>query len=226
MPAKNIIKISIKDGYYHIYNRGVEKRTIFEDDQDYRVFLKYLKTSLTKPPDPNKFAVNVTFKGSTFKGVPRLPKNFHKKIKLVAYCLMPNHFHLLLQQKEQGAMKSFMQSLLTRYSMYFNKRYKRVGSLFQGIYKAVLVGNDNYLLHLSRYIHLNPSEYAKSLENAYSSYANYIKKRQDSWIKPNIVLDFFTSPTLKGLLKTQTYKAFVEAQEIDSQEALGPLIIE
>ncbi len=229
MPAKNIVKTYVKDGYYHVYNRGVEKRIIFEEEQDYNVFLNYLKTSLSKPPDPETLAVKFTLKGDTFKGIPRQPKNFRKKIKLIAYCLMPNHFHILLQQHEEGAMANLMQSILTRYSMYFNKKYKRVGKLFQGAYKAVLVDNDAYLLHLSRYIHRNPAEYAEyadNLKKAYSSYSCYLEPKQKSWVNPNIVLDFFSSPALEGILNVNSYQSFVENQEIDSKETLGNLTLE
>jgi len=225
MPARNLIRIEGGDSYYHIYNRGVEKRIIFEDEQDYKVFLNYLKEYLSPPPDPLKFIKSFTLQGISFKGVPRLPKNYYEKVELLAYCLMPNHFHLFLYQKDKHDIEKFMRSLLTRYSMYFNKKYDRVGPLFQGPYKAVLITDDIYFLHLSRYIHLNPSEYTKNLVSAYSSYAEYLRIRHTNWIHPEKVLAFFEK-TSKELNKVQTYKDFVEKYNTDSANFLNNLTLE
>lgn len=226
MPSKNIVKVYVKDGFYHIYNRGVEKRTIFEDEQDYKVFLKYLKEYLSALQDSQMFKKNFISKGGTFKGIPRQPKNYQKEIDLVAFCLMPNHFHLLIKQHTQNAIEKFMRSLATRYSLYFNKKYSRVGKLFQGHYKASLITDDSYLLHLSRYIHLNPIEYTNDLKNAYSSYVNYLGLRKASWVKPNTILSFFNKNILPELKKINTYKDFVEKYKKDSAKFLGELTLE
>ena len=119
--------------------------------------------------------------------------NFAGDIELLAYCLMPNHFHLLIKQNNKDSISKFMRCIATNYSMYFNKRYDRIGSLFQGIYKAILIKNDNYLLHLTIYIHLNPlhegnktykgstlavGEGVKRIDgHSYSSYLDYLGKR-------------------------------------------------
>jgi len=216
MPARNSLKIYVENSYYHVFNRGVEKRIIFEDDQDYKVFLSYVKEYLSPPPNPDQFLKEFTFKGQTFKGIPRLPKNYNNEIELVAYCLMPNHFHFLVKQNSKFALPSFMQSLLTRYSAYFNKRYDRVGSLFQGRYKAVVVKDDRQLLVLSRYIHRNPLEITPNLEDAYSSYGDYLGRRNTGWLKPKIVLDFFNKETAPEFTKINSYKTFVEGKEAES----------
>lgn len=226
MPSKNIVKIYVKEGFYHIYNRGVEKRTIFEDEQDYKVFLNYLKEYLSVAPDPKTLKKKFTLKGNTFKGIPRQPKNYHKEIDLIAFCLMPNHFHFLIKQHTKDAIKMFMRSLATRFSMYFNKRHNRVGKLFQGHYKASLIKDDIYLLHLTRYIHLNPLEYTNNLANAYSSYANYLGLRKASWVKPDIILSFFNYKILPELKKINLYKDFVEKYKKDSKIYLGDLTLE
>jgi len=116
--------------------------------------------------------------------------------------------------------------LLTRYSIYFNKKYDRVGSLFQGRYKAVLVLENNYLLHLSRYIHLNPSEYSSNLIGAYSSYANYLGSRKTRWVKPDFVLNFFNKEISPEFKKVISYKDFVENYKNGSTEILGKLTLE
>jgi len=226
MPSRNLTKISIKDGFYHIYNRGVEKRIIFEDDQDYKVFLNYLKEYLSPPPKLEDKVKIFTLQGTSFQGIPHQPKNYYQKIELLVYCLMPNHFHLLIKQIEEGGMEGFMRSLATRYSMYFNKKYSRVGPLFQSIYKAVMVGEDNYLLHLSRYIHLNPAENTNDLASAYSSYADYLGVRKTPWISTNEILSFFNQAKTDFIKGTNTYKDFVEKYKTDSASILGETVIE
>lgn len=223
MPSKNTLKVYVKDAYYHIYNRGVAKETIFKQDQDYKVFLKYLKEALIQPKIKK---VSFTLQGQSFKGMPRQVKNFSNKIELISYCLMPNHFHLLIRQSEKFLMENFMRSVLTRYSQYFNKKYNRVGHVFQGRYKAVLITKDEYLLHLTRYIHLNPSEYIKDIKKAYSSYAEYLGLRKTTWIKPHYILKFFNNPVIPELTKINDYKTFVENYKKDSSRVLGELILE
>ena len=110
--------------------------------------------------------------------------------------------------------------------MYFNKRYERIGPLFQGRYKAKLITTDPYLLHLTRYIHRNPLEHSNDLENAYSSYSEYLGKRNTKWIKPDIVLKFFNKKTILELKKINSYKQFVEDKKIDSEKVLGKLTID
>ena len=226
MPAKNSIKIYVENSYYHVYNRGVEKRTIFQDEQDYKVFLNYLKEYLSPIPKPeDRITKPVYVQGQTFNAFARLPNNYYEKINLIAYCLMPNHFHLILKQKDKKIMTKFMQSLITRYSIYFNKKYKRVGSLFQGRYKAALVDNENYLLHLSRYIHLNPYESSKDLTIAHSSYSEYLMERKTEWVKPEAILSYFDQAK-SDFKKTNSYKDFVEKYDKNSASILEKLTLE
>ena len=139
MPSRNSIKQYVAGSYYHIYNRGVERRVVFMDDRDYRTFIGYLKFYLT-PPDP----------------WTRAHKDLSQEIELMAYCLMPNHFHLLVRQVSDRGIESLMRCLMSSYVRYFNRRYKRVGSLFQDSYKAVRIINDSQLYQVEKYIHLNP----------------------------------------------------------------------
>lgn len=228
MPGKNTLKVYVENGYYHIYNRGVEKRTIFKNTQDHKVFLSYLKEYLSPREKSENLKIIFSLQGESFKGLPRQPNNYYKEIELIAYCLMPNHFHLLIKQISKNSMEKFIRSLATRYSMYFNKKYERVGSLFQGPYKAVLIKDDAYLLHLTRYLHLNPKEYTNDLANAYSSYTDYLGLRKTSWVKPNIVLKFFERKTIPELniKKVNTYKDFVEKYKEASNKILRNLTLE
>ena len=203
MAAKNSRKQYVENGYYHIYNRGVEKRTIFLDKQDYSVFLSYLKSYLLPKnekelydqlSDPNSSS---TTKNKILK-LLRL-NNFNKEITLLAYCLMPNHFHFFIKQKDVGAMDKFMNSLASRYTMYFNRKYKRVGHLYQGVYKAVLIVSDGQFVHLSRYIH------KQALPHHPSSYSDYISDTKTAWVHPEEILASFSKTN-----KRDSYKSFVQ----------------
>lgn len=230
MPAKNSVKIPVENGYYHIYNRGVNKEEIYTTPQDYSVFLNYLKEALSPPRKLDEIPTfRVNLNGITFTKPKRQPKNFYGEIDLIAYVLMPNHFHLLIKQNKRESMEAFMRSIATRYSMYVNKTYDRVGTLFQGIYKAVLIENENYLLHLSRYIHLNPKNNSNNLVSANSSYAVYLGIKNTQWINPKPVLGFFNSTPHPECKKTNNYQDFVEkyrTANVNQESFLNNLTLE
>jgi putative transposase len=161
MPVKNTLRKEAPQSYYHIYNRTSEP-FLFGDDNDYQYFQKQLRDLLIAEE-----------------------KNNNMNVCLIAFCLMPTHFHFLLYQENISGIKGIMQSLMTRYSMYYNKKYSKRGHLFESRYKASLIIDDSYLLHLTRYIHLNPQNY-KNYE--YSSYKDYITIKRD-FIKNDIILE-------------------------------------
>lgn len=140
--------------FYHVYNRGVEKRDIFLDKKDYLRFIHDLYEFNDTSP-AGRFG---TFgaPGSEVSEVLK-PKERERFVNIICFCLMPNHFHLVLEQLRDGGVSLFMQKL-AGYVYFFNLKYNRVGPLFQGPYKIIQVEKENYLLHLSRYIHLNPVE--------------------------------------------------------------------
>ena len=209
MPARNSIKKYLENSYYHIYNRGVEKRLIFQDLEDYSVFLSYLKNYLIFK-DVSKLQQNLSNKEITYKEKDKIVKqirlnNFSDEITLIAYALMPNHFHFLVKQKNSGSIDTFMNSLGTRYTMYFNRKYKRVGHLYQGVYKAVNISSDEQLLHLSRYIHCQALDRKlEYFENQPSSYLNFLNKQKTDWVHPEEILKHF-SKHCKGL----SYESFI-----------------
>lgn len=222
MPSKNSVKQYLENAYYHIYNRGVEKRTIFLDSQDYNVFQQYLRDYL-QPKDINALQNQLTDPQTGYKEKDKIKKllrlnNFFGKIEVVAYCLMSNHFHFLIKQAAPVSIDEFMNSLATRYTMYFNRKYKRVGSLYQDVYKAVPVETDEQLLHLSRYIHKQALATQGDALQGYkpSSYPEYMGQRVTEWVQPEEVLSFFskTNPKLG-------YAAFVG--ENDSEESASLL---
>ena len=207
MPSKNIVKEFVPEAYYHIYNRGVAKQKIFLDDQDYKTFLSYLKLYLTFP----------NLQGPTLKVSPsRQLKNYFDQIKLLAYCLMPNHFHLFVWQKDANEITNFMRSLITKYAIYFNKKYKRVGPVFQGNYKAVIVKTENQFIYLSKYIHRNPLPLPTRLDlegYKYSSYSVYLGRYNQTWVDKSELLSYFSK-----INNNQSYKKFVE--EIDERDLI------
>jgi len=208
MSAKNSIKQYVENGYYHIYNRGVEKRKIFEDEQDYAVFLSYLKTYLTLK-DLILLQRQLAESTTALEHAKVLREinlnNFFNEISLLAYCLMPNHFHMLIKQSTFNTIDNFINSLNTRYVMYFNRKNNRIGPLFQGVYKAVLVETDEQLLHLSAYIHRNPAKLLhkskrKNLQlllQQPSSLSDYIGITNTSWVNTKIIQSFFTKTKSK-----------------------------
>lgn len=226
MPAKNSRKQFVENSYYHIYNRGVEKRQIFMDNMDYSVFVSYLKNYLL--PKSEDLLQNISAdESSTPKQKAEALKllklnNFSETISLTAYCLMGNHFHLLVKQTLADGIDRFMNSLMTRYTMYFNRRHKRVGHLFQGNYKAVLVETEAQLLHLTRYIHHNPPSKGHAFQTyPYSSYQQYISPAHLEWVKPEEILTYFSKQGFNS------YAAFVgDVFTYDSFEIISGLTLD
>lgn len=174
MPSRNRIKAYAPDSYYHVYNRGVEKRVIFLDDQDYTVFLSLLKRYLSGEEHKDHLG--------------RIYEDLSDEIELLAFCLMPNHLHLLLYQSTERGITNLLQRVMTSYTMYFNRKYKRVGTLFQDRFKASRISRDEYLQHISRYMHLNPMDY-KNWE--FSSLPYYLGNKKAAWLKPGRILEMF-----------------------------------
>lgn len=226
MPAKNRTKQYIENGYYHIYNRGVEKRLIFLDEQDYGVFLSYFKEYLL-PKNLEELNLKLVDPNTSYKEKDKILKlirlnNFADEITLLAYCLMPNHFHFFIKQKSPPAISKFMQSLATRYTMYFNRKHKRVGFLCQNIYKAASVMTDEQFIYLSKYIHLQALALQGPTLQGWvqpSSYPEYLGERKTEWVHPEEISVFFSKnkPSL-------TYRSFVE--EKDDFENIQDIIIE
>jgi putative transposase len=177
MPRRNILRSDAPNSFYHVYARGHSKHRIFRDEQDYLFFLKLLERYLSSEETKNSSGISYP--------------NFYNKVELAAYCLMPNHFHLLVYQHHQGALSGFMRSLMTSYSRYFNARYKRSGALFESRFRASLISDDSYLEHISRYIHLNPKHWR---DYEYSSLPYYLQRVEVSWLRPERVLQIFSNP--------------------------------
>jgi len=176
MPSRNVLKEQAPESYYHVYARGVNKQKIFLDATDYKHFLGLFDRYLSKNPVIGKDGA--------------LYPNYLDHIEILAYCLMSNHFHLLVYQYELPFMEKFMRSQMTSYSKYFNLKYKRTGPMFENRYKAVRIDQDSYLQHITRYIHLNPRFWERY---RYSSLRYYRDGNEPYWLRPDKVLDLFAS---------------------------------
>jgi REP-associated tyrosine transposase len=194
MPARNALKLDAFETYYHAYARGANKQPIFLDTNDRVFFISLFKRYLSGKVVKNKA-------GESYP-------NYHDEVKLLAYCLMENHFHLLLYQLETGTMTAFMRSLLTSYSKYFNHKYKRTGPMFEGRYKAKDIDSQAYLDHISRYIHMNPRYW---LRYKYSSLCYYAGiKSTPKWLHTQPVTELFDG--------TEEYLNFLKSYEDHKKE--------
>lgn len=195
------------NSYYHIYNRGTEKRRIFLVEKDYQRFLSSLFICNGSKP------VDLKIQGKTLLESLRNDRG-ETIVDICAYCLMPNHFHLLVHEKIEGGISKFMQKLQIAYTMYFNKKNERSGALFQGKYKLSIAETDNYLKYLIAYIHLNPvkliepnwkengikneSLVLKFLQNyKYSSYSDFVgqKREEEKILNRKALPEYFEKPT-------------------------------
>jgi len=200
--------ILANDEIYHIYNLGVERRPTFTDKREYDralLTLDYYRNAETITGLAQVLRLDSEKRDFFFS---QLAKRNEKLIDVLCYCFMPNHFHFLLKQLIEGGIQTFVSNFSNSYTRYFNVKRKRIGPLFQGAFKAVRIEDNEQLIHVSRYIHLNPvtSLFVKEsdLENYhYCSFKEYISGRAKI-CDTNIVLNQF--PSVHG------YKKFVYDQ--------------
>ena len=198
-PPSDILYLMIKNEiitgneFYHVYNRGVDKREIFDDQYDIDRFYQSMVEFNSVEP------IGSIFENSFRKESPKQARLQTKErlVEFIAYCLNPNHYHFILEQLVDNGISIFMQRL-GGYTMYFNEKNKRSGSLFQGRYKAKHIASNDYLLHLSAYVSLNNEVHqlggSTSKFDIKSSWNEYIDpKNNENFCKKNIILDQFKS---------------------------------
>lgn len=170
---------------YHVYNRGVERRPVFMDKKEHQRavdLLNYYRFANL----PMRYSQLLSLPPQAQKAVwQRLRKEGIYEVNIFAYCLMPNHFHLILKQTNDGGISRFLANVSNSYTKYFNTKHRRVGSLFQGPFKAVHVETDEQFLHLTRYVHLNPvASFLIKLDDlesySWSSFSEYMGENQTS----------------------------------------------
>lgn len=192
MPSKYILREFAPQGYYHIFNRGNGKDQVFFDDEDYGYFLSLFADYLSPPTEK------------------RRRKSLFGEIHLLSYCLMPNHFHLCLQQEKERSITSFVQCVSQVYARYFNKKYDRVGHIFQDKYKARFLHTDADLLNITRYIHANPIELPEVDIETYqfSSFQYFLKGKSPLWLETEKITEIFLS-LFNPHDFVDTYRSFV-----------------
>lgn len=206
MPSICYQRIFVPGCYYHIYNRGAHQQKIFQDQKDYQTFTDILGYYLVHPHGIAQSTLNRKSKDYKVTILVNEPPS----CSLLAYCLMPNHFHLMFRQENgSSTISDLMRRLSVGYAMYYNDRYHHSGTIFQGRYKNILVTNEYQWIYLSKYIHRNPAHLqsydpCKLSEYEYSSYPNYLGKRQSSWLDISTILTRYRkNPCLE-------YQSFVE----------------
>lgn len=197
MPTNRKV-VFANDEIYHVFNRGVEKRPTFTNKRELARGVQTL--DFYRFADlPIKLSKFLTLSQDQRENlIKNIRANFKKLVDIISYCLMPNHFHLLLKQRMDNGISIFLANITNSYTKYFNAKHERVGPLFQGLFKAVHIGFEEQLIHVSRYIHLNPiSSYLIEPEELdsyiWSSYPEYMGLLNRNIIDPEIVMDLFKS---------------------------------
>lgn len=217
MPGRKVQLVT--EEYYHVFNRGVNKRPIFQDASNYRRCLDQMNYYRHKNT-PIKFSRLITLKPELKYSVLEAVLKSPKHVEILAYCLMPNHIHLLVKQTSEGGVSKFMSKFQNSYSRYFNIRTNRTGPLLTGKFQAVRIETDEQLLHVSRYIHLNPitSSLVKTFNQLkkykWSSFTEYYCSSENKICNPKLILDFFNSK--------KHYSRFLNDQ-VDYQRQLNQL---
>jgi len=182
----------VKGELYHVYNRGVEKRNLFEDSLDFFRFLKSI-IEFNKP----------SVVGGIYRAelpINQLRHEMSQLVDIIAFCILPNHYHFILRPRVDGGVEKFMQRFGNGYTKYFNARHKRSGALFQGVFKSIHVDTNEYLLRLAVYVNQNylvhklrheMSQFVYSSYNQYAGIKDMMVEKYKINIDPEIILSQF-----------------------------------
>lgn len=202
--------------FYHIYNCGVEKRTIFLDEKDYQRFLETLSYYLYDQKLSYAQFKNLPLEGQRLYSLSHPRTSDNRRVKLLVYCLMPNHFHLLLKPVKKNGVTVFVADLTNSYTKYFNIKNQRLGNLLQGTFKAKEIDTEESLLQVSRYIHLNPIFSSKTNpQGKLRSPSAYPFSSYDEWVldrRMGLVDQEELTAWLKVFGGRESYRDFVEAK--------------
>lgn len=206
--ATNRNLVFVTDNVYHVYNRGVERRVLFSDTREHTRFVQTLWYYRFRKP-PLRYSKFLTLNPQQQSLARAALLDSPKQVDILAYCLMPNHFHLLLRQTTDRGIHRFLSNVSDSYAKYFNTKHTRVGPLFQGSFKAVFIETEEELMHVSRYIHLNPVvssliEIESLAGYRWSSCAAYFHSATDEMVETAPVLSLFPSQS--------TYQQFIHDQ--------------
>lgn len=201
--------------YYHLYNRGIDKRKIFSNQKDVARFFQSMLEFNTLDPIgsiyENSFIQKRQLGGFASKSEEKL-------VDFIAYCINPNHYHFIVQQVSPHGIEKFMHRLATGYTMYFNEKEKRSGALFQGVFKSTHINSNEYLLHLSSYVNLNDRVHqlggeASKLVESVSSWGEYIDKKMKGICEKEIILGQFKNIDEYKEFASSSLKAIIKRKE-------------
>lgn len=198
----------VNDHIYHVFNRGIERRSIFTNQREFRRAQGLIKFYRHKKT-PIRFSRFIKLAEDVRNNLLKTLYKSERLVDILAYCLMPNHFHFMLKQNADRGISTFISNFTNAYTKYFNTKNQRSGPLLEGVFKAVLVETDEQLIHLSRYIHLNPIassiiEADKLDYYAWSSYPEYLSLSNNEICQKSPVLEMFKS--------VKEYREFVNNQ--------------
>lgn len=207
----------INEQIYHVFNRGIDHRPVFQKFWDYNRAINIIDFYRNVKP-PIRFSRFLTFSNERKNEIYTGFKNGKKHVRILAYCLMPNHFHLLLKQVSDDGISRFMSNFQNSYTKFFNTKEERTGPLLLDEFKAVRIETENQLLHVTRYIHLNPytSFILKKIEDIekyeWSSFKSYLDNKKQDLISKEEILPLFKN--------IETFKTFT-LDQADYQRKLG-----
>lgn len=216
----------VRGEFYHIYNRGVDKRKIFSDQDDIDRFFQSMKEFNVLEP------IGSIYENSFRKEKTSLGDRTSKLVNVICYCLNSNHYHIILEQVSDKGIEKFMQRMGTGYTRYFNDRHKRSGVLFQGKFKAVHVNSNEYLLHLSAYVNLNNRIHQlggstpKLMKSSWEEYVSGDKSVRDNsnFCNKDIILGQFKNALEYKKFAEESLEGIVEGRKEDKN--LGGLLLE
>lgn len=218
-------KVAFRDGeIYHVFNRGLDRRNIFTDKREFERAKRLIKfyRHIEIPARFSKvYQLHVEIRDEVLENL----YNSNRQVNILCYCLMPNHFHFLLQQNTEKGVSTFLANFTNAYTKYFNTKNERSGPLLGGTFKAVHIESDEQLLHVARYIHLNPivSCVIKDDQVAnylWSSHREYLSITDDEITQKDLVLQMFKS--------VEDYQSFImdQAEYAKELEAIKHLTLE
>lgn len=196
----------VRDNYYHVFNRGVNKRPIFGNKRDYSRAINLIRFYVSKDY-PIRFSKFLFLSTDQRREIWEKLEKSEKYAEIICYCFMPNHFHFLLKQKVDNGISKFIANFQNSYTKYFNIKYNRVGPLLQGQFKAKKIDSENQLLHLSRYIHLNP--YSSAIVGNIEDLLNYEWSSLSEYATKNKFKFCFKETVLSYFKDKESYKEFV-----------------
>jgi len=200
--------------FYHVYNRGVDKKNVFVETKDIDRFFRGIEQFNTRK------ILGSLARGHRVSTDPKL-------VNIVAYCINPNHFHLILEQVSKNGIEKFMHKLSMGYAKYFNTKYKRSGALFQGKFKAIHIDSNEYLLYLSAYINLNDVAHARGRRVSLlskSSWDEYVNKNcSRKFCKKDIILEQFDAKHTYKKFAEEALRSIVERKHLLKELELGDL---